>query len=425
MKKKVLVFPCGSEIGLEIHRALAWSKYVELFGASSVSSNHGKYVYKNYIEGLPFVQDATFISKFNALIDEHKVDFVFPAHDDVIAEISKNQDRLACTFIGSPAKTCQVCRSKCRTYKEFKTIIRTPTVYENPQQVLSLPVFLKPNIGQGSKGTYLARSHEEIEFYLKRDPSLLVLEYLPGNEFTIDCFTDFQGRLRFVGARERVRTQNGISVQTRPAYNRVFNLLAEKINQTLKFRGAWFFQVKEDVNGELALMEIAPRIAGGMGLYRNLGINFALLAIFDAMNVEIEVLDNGYYLEMDRALTNRFRIPLKYTHVYVDLDDCLIFETKVNTMLVAFLYQCLNKGIKCHLVTRSKEPLKILSEYRLEGLFDTIVSIDAETPKSLFITEKNAILIDDSFAERMEVYRSLNIPIFDLDAVESLMDWRL
>lgn len=57
MKIKILVFSCGSEIGLELHRALKWDKHIELFGASSAKSNHGRYVYKNYIEELPIIDD--------------------------------------------------------------------------------------------------------------------------------------------------------------------------------------------------------------------------------------------------------------------------------------------------------------------------------------------------------------------------------
>lgn len=45
----VLVFPCGSEIGLEVHNALKYDKHINLVGLSSVSS-HGRVVYKNYIE---------------------------------------------------------------------------------------------------------------------------------------------------------------------------------------------------------------------------------------------------------------------------------------------------------------------------------------------------------------------------------------
>ena len=51
----VLVFPCGSEIGLEVHNALKFDKHINLYGLSSVSS-HGRMVYKNYIEESPLLQ---------------------------------------------------------------------------------------------------------------------------------------------------------------------------------------------------------------------------------------------------------------------------------------------------------------------------------------------------------------------------------
>ena len=36
-----------------------------------------------------------------------------------------------------------------------------------------------------------------------------------------------------------------------------------------------------------------------------------------------------------------------------------------------------------------------------------------------------SIFIDDSFSERLAISERLGIPVFDLDAVESLIDWRL
>ena len=88
MKTNVLVFPCGSEIGLEIHRSLRWSNHVEVLGASSVSSNHGKYVYDNYIEGLPYVEDHHFIDMLNSTISAYDIALLFPAHDSVVLKLS-------------------------------------------------------------------------------------------------------------------------------------------------------------------------------------------------------------------------------------------------------------------------------------------------------------------------------------------------
>ena len=46
MKKNILVFPCGSEIGLEIYNSVKYSTYFNLIGANS-SDDHGKFVYEN------------------------------------------------------------------------------------------------------------------------------------------------------------------------------------------------------------------------------------------------------------------------------------------------------------------------------------------------------------------------------------------
>jgi len=63
MKKNVLVFPCGSEIGLEIYRSLSKSIHFNIIGASSID-DHGKFIFQNYIGDAPFVEDANFICDF-------------------------------------------------------------------------------------------------------------------------------------------------------------------------------------------------------------------------------------------------------------------------------------------------------------------------------------------------------------------------
>ncbi|MBT0663401.1 ATP-grasp domain-containing protein [Geobacter pelophilus] len=420
----VLVFPCGSEIGLEIYNSLKYSIHVSLYGASSVVSNHGKYVYDNYTDGLPYVDSPEFLDRINALIDGNKIDYVFPAHDSVLLKLSNERQGLHAHLITSPQETCAICRSKKATYEKFNALLPVPTVYTMDAIDSILPVFMKPDVGQGSKGTHLAVSRGEAEFYLAKDPTLLMLEYLPGKEYTVDCFSDRNGTLRFAGARERIRISNGISVDTKPIVNDTFKRLATIINDNLCFRGAWFFQVKENWAGDLTLLEVAPRIAGSMGLYRSLGVNFALLSLFDAQGLDVDIMINSYGIEMDRALANRYHTDLKFEHVYIDLDDCIIKGGRVNPLIVAFLYQCIADSIKIHLITRHNGELKAtLVQYRLDALFDTITHLNREDLKSSYLKERNAIFIDDSFSERREINKALGIPVFAPDALECLMKW--
>ncbi len=419
--KNVLVFPCGSEIGLEINRALEYSKHFTLFGANSVD-DHGKYVYKNYVAGLPFIDASNFIDEINKIIELHNIDFIIPAHDSAVLKMAENQNIIKATVITSCAKTGRICSSKRKTYQLFEKLIPTPKVYSISDK-MSFPIFLKPDVGQGSKGTYKVNTKDEVDFYLKKDQTLLLLEYLPGKEYTIDCFTDKNGTLLFAAGRERVRIYNGISVNSKPVIHAQFERIAEIINKTLSFRGVWFFQVKERANGELVLMEIAPRIAGTMALFRAEGVNFIQLSLFDRMGIEVSILHNKLNIEIDRALFARFSIRNDYACVYIDFDDTIIVNNSVNTNMMKFLYQSKNLCKEIILLSKHKQDIKeSLKKFAISDLlFDEIIVLKENEKKSDYITNINSIFIDDSFAERKEVFDKLHIPVFALDAVESLL----
>ncbi len=421
-----MVFPCGSETGLEINRSISYSKHFEMYGVSSKCSNHGKYVYKNYLEIDSFVSDGNFIHEINKIVKENEIDFIFPAHDSVVLKLSENLDSIDCDVLVSLTNTCQITRSKKKTYDFFVDKLNVPKLYKNIDDIDKFPVFLKPDVGQGSKGTYIAYSKEEVAFYKSLDHTLLILEYLPGKEYTIDCFTDRKSKLLFSGARERRRISNGISVDTLPYHDSRLTYMANVINESMKLQGVWFFQVKQGESNELFLMEIGPRVAGSMGLYRNLGINLPLLTLYDRMGIDVSIMSNSIDVYMDRALVSRFKLDYYYDNVYIDLDDTLIQNCKVNTIVIMFLYQCLNKGKKVYLLTRNKGDINhILEKYRDTAIFNKIIQIKDEHEKFDYIKKESSIFIDDSFIERYKVNKYLNIPTFDVNALECLIDYRL
>ncbi|MDF2556950.1 MAG: carbamoylphosphate synthase large subunit short form [Bacillales bacterium] len=427
MVKNILVFPCGSEIGLEINNALKFVKNINLFGGSSVS-DHGKYVYKNYIEGFPHVDSVDFISNINEVIEKYKIDYIFPAHDSVVLTLGQNQHLINAEILTSTSKTCEICRSKKKTYEYFVGNDFIPQMYYEIEDVKEFPVFLKPDVGQGSNGIALVKNMEELLYQHKNVVDLLTLEYLPGKEYSVDCFTDRNGELKFVGMRERRRVKSGISVNSMNlALPDSVKKIAKIINSKLEFRGMWFFQVKEDVNGLYKLLEIAPRVSGTMNLYRNKGINFPQLCVFDRMGHDVEVIENNFDIEVDRALTNRFNVEVEYKRVYIDFDDTVTLKGNINPYVMMFIYQCISKNIELILITKHMfEIRKTLNKYGIdEKIFEEIMHIKREDKKYKYIKNKeNAIFIDDSFVERKEMIDNLGIPVFDIDAIESLIDWR-
>ncbi len=76
------------------------------------------------------------------------------------------------------------------------------------------PVLVKPDRGQGSSDVQRVDNAEQLAIALRRIADPIICEYLPGDEYTVDCFSSANEGLLFAGARRRNRTRNGISVNT-------------------------------------------------------------------------------------------------------------------------------------------------------------------------------------------------------------------
>jgi hypothetical protein len=208
------------------------------------------------------------------------------------------------------------------------------------------------------------------------------------------------------------------SVQPTPEMEQI----AATINARLPMRGLWFFQLKADGRDRLKLLEIAARASCGMGLYRQLGVNLPLLTAYDALDMDVRILRNLGDMAMSRCLQSSYYPRPEFDTVYVDYDDTLCVRHKVNTKLMAFLYQCLNEGKRLVLVSKHAGDICAELERRKisPGLFAAIIHLEAEEAKPLRIKDRKAILIDNLFQERAAVSRECGIPVYDVDAVESL-----
>lgn len=420
----VLVFPCGSEIGLEVNEALKRDKHIRLFGLSSVPC-HGRFVYENYIEGIPFISSEGFIDELNAVIDNYDIDVLIPAYDDVILTLSDNRDKLHCRLVTSGAETCRIARSKKQTYSLLEGYDFIPCMYDiNEIKEENLPLFAKPDIGQGSEGVLMLETVDDLEKIISSGVDYVICELLPGKEYTVDCFTDRQGKIISMSMRGRNRIRNGISVNTTTAeLTDEVRFIGEAINDKIGFDGVWFFQIKMDRNKKYKLLEVAPRVAGSMSLSRIRGFNYILNSVYQTMGYKIKSIENCIVdVEEDRALSNEFRIGIEYSTVYIDLDDTIILGEKVNTEAIAFLYHCVNNGKTIKMISRHpRKELETLENYKIDNrLFDEIIHVKNEELKSSFIKEKDAIFIDDAFRERDDVSRNSGIPVFDIDCIPAL-----
>jgi hypothetical protein len=424
MKKiNVLIFPAGEINSIELHDALSTCVNINVFGASSID-RHGGYVFKNYISNLPFISSSNFIETFNRLIEEYKIDIIFPTHDDVATFFANHRDLINALVLVADKRTASICRNKEKTYQIFNDVEFIPRIYS---KISEFPVFIKPKIGQGAVGTKLIQMANDIPLDINLN-DFVITEYLSGQEFTVDCLTDKQGKLRYVSPRSRERIFAGVSVagKTENITDEIYHI-AEIINRRLSFLGLWYFQLKKDNSGKFKLLEISTRCAGSMCLTRVHGVNLPLLSVYAALGYNIDIIENPYQVTMDRTLISRYKINYEYDIVYFDFDDTLIIRNNVNINAIRFLYQCKNARKEVILLTKHSNEIDIsMEKYSIsKTLFTSIVHLSEMDKKIDYVNPDRAIFIDNSFFERFEINKKYNIPVFDVDALEVLLDWRI
>ncbi len=421
----VLVFPAASEIGLEIHRSLSNLKEVILHGANRSGPTTAQYYFAR-LHDLPFIDQAECLQQLQKLIAEHNIDAIFPAHDDVALWLVQHADQLAATVITSSYEVAAICRSKKKTYEFLKDCVPVPRLMNPNSGDLLFPVFVKPDCGQGSQRARLIADTSALKTATDAEPDLIVMEYLPFREYTVDCFSN-SGKILFAKARERISTRTGIATLCSPADRPEARQWAECIVQKLNLNGAWFFQMKEDADHNLKLLEISPRVAGSMSFHRVTGINFPLLSLYQAAGAPLAAIDSfSSKITLGRSLDVRFLYDKPIGALYIDLDDTLLIRGRVNTRLVGLIFQCRNQKIPVHCVTRHKGNLmETLKRYHLTNLFDHLVHIlDDTMPKAHYLTAANAVFIDDSFAERHNAAQLSNVRCFDPNGALCLLDYR-
>jgi carbamoyl-phosphate synthase large subunit len=118
-------------------------------------------------------------------------------------------------------------------------------------------------------------------------PPLLVTEFLPGEEYSVDCLTD-RGKTVLAVPRLREKMVNGISTKGRFVYDSEITRYCTQIIETIGLHGNIGLQVKRSEVGNPLLLEINPRVQGTIVAALGAGVNLPLLAIKQELGMAIQ-----------------------------------------------------------------------------------------------------------------------------------------
>lgn len=200
----------------------------------------------------------------------------------------------ACAEHGIPTPAFRLVRN----FKEFEKAVYA---FGYPKQ----PVCFKPPISNGMRGfrildARIDRAHlllnekpndvvttfEDVAPVLQGthpSPPLLVMEYLPGEEYSVDVLAE-RGRPLIVVPRRRDKIKMGISFVGTTVEHKAMIQNSKKIVSLFKLNGNIGFQFKCDKIGNPKIIESNPRLQGTIALATAAGVNLVYLAVKVALH---------------------------------------------------------------------------------------------------------------------------------------------
>ena len=136
-------------------------------------------------------------------------------------------------------------------------------------------------------------------------PEMMAMEYLPGMEGSVDLIAE-NGKILYMGYRESTVNlhsipQAGVLKDNPDAY-----AIAEKVVKALNFTGSADLDFKNDANDKPVLMEINPRIAATMRIFKEGGMNLPYLRIKHLLGETLPKVDIHYGVKMKRRYLEMF-----------------------------------------------------------------------------------------------------------------------
>jgi len=281
----------------------------------------GHHLVDDFVQ-VPRGNDPAFSEAILKICKEKQIRIVLPLVTRELFSLSREKERFEANGISiliSSAKSIEIANNKSMCYNFLKQqgiavpdfhVVHTPEEFIHAAYELGHPrktFCFKPSVSNGSRGfrvvsdsldeseqlfnqkpynVHITYAHALKILSSKTFPELLVSEYLPGDEFSVDCLAD-QGKPLLIVPRLRIRTINGISVQGEFVNDAEIIGYCKRIIEATGLHGNIGIQVKYSSAGKPLLVEINPRVQGTIVAALGAGVNLPLLAVKQELGLPI------------------------------------------------------------------------------------------------------------------------------------------
>lgn len=291
---------------------------------------------------VPDVNDSGYVDRVLSICKKEKVDVLLPCMSAELLPLlsRKNEfEKVGIKVSVSDRKSVELTTNKYKFYRFLKeknlkvpkfALIESASELMPASTACGYPisaVCVKATELSGSRGIRIIRpdisrydilfnekpnsfytTMEELEATLQeRDtiPEMMVMEYLPGEEGSIDLLAE-NGKILYMAYRESNVNLHSIPQEATLCYNFEAYEIAEKVIAALGLSGNADLDFKKDKDGHPVLMEINPRVAATMKIFKEGGLNLPYLRIKQLLGEELPDIDICYGIKMKRRYQEMF-----------------------------------------------------------------------------------------------------------------------
>jgi carbamoyl-phosphate synthase large subunit len=309
VKKKscVLLTAINSSPALNvIHYLKKQHKYdVTIIGCDITEHTAGRLFVDKFYK-IPHFDSVSLLPNLLKICRREQVDIIIPVFEPELLILSENREKFLPTSILIPNKdTVNLCMDKEKTLKFFiDNNIPTCNIHQpNHLTKKDFPLFLKPKVGNASKGIKVIHNKKELQstYCPKRD---LLCSLLQGDEFTIDIYCAKAGVIDCILARKRIETTDGMATRAITYNNKKLFDYCRKAMSLLDYQGVCCMQCIYDQ--DFKFFEINPRFGGSTNLTLEAGYNIPLYILDTLHNRKIQLPKKLKKLYMVKFYNNAY-----------------------------------------------------------------------------------------------------------------------
>ena len=284
---KVLVTGAGGPAGVAVIRSLLARPDADVFAADMDGWASGLYlVPPNRRRIVPPGADPAFVDDLVTMCKEDEIDVLVSTVDVELPPLATRRAELhqsaGTTLAAPPTATLDVALDKYTLARRCESMTRVPETAlldtEGCARPWTFPVIVKPRRGAGSRGVRIVKDRPALTA-LGIDPTQIIQEFLPGQEYSVDVIADAEGHVVAAVPRTRTRVDSGVSIAGLTLHDAELEAVASAVATAIGLVGVANVQLRRDVNGLPALLEVNPRFAGAMPLTIAAGVDLPSLAL--------------------------------------------------------------------------------------------------------------------------------------------------